>query len=58
MEYDGQNYNLRLGKRNTRRIAESYGKNTKDWSGRDVEVASIEDYQGLGTEGMVLKPAE
>jgi len=60
----GEEYALRLGVRNVRRIAEELGY--EGWKGRMLEVISIEHYPGLGYKGILwrgvkvkeAKPAE
>lgn len=58
VEHDDAEYNLRLGKRNTKRIAKEYGTDTGNWVGKTIQVVSIEDYPQLDSKGLILKPAE
>ena len=53
----GEEYSLRLGPKNVKRIVESWGgeKDTKKWVGRQLEVISIETYAGLGQKGILLR---
>jgi hypothetical protein len=51
----GEDYNVRLGAKNTQRLADGLGTvDTERWVGRLVEVVSIETYKGLGTKGFIL----
>lgn len=54
--YGGSEYNLRVGKRNTRRISKEFGTDAAEWAGRKVEVAAIQEYEGVNAKGMILKP--
>lgn len=56
VKYQGAELELRLGKRNTKRISEKFGPSTGDWIGKKIKVAAIEDYPGLGTKGLILQP--
>lgn len=58
VEHNGDQLNLRLGKRNTKRIVKEYGNNTQDWVGKKIQVVSIEDYPQLDSKGMILKPVK
>ncbi|KXA92033.1 hypothetical protein AKJ64_04210 [candidate division MSBL1 archaeon SCGC-AAA259E17] len=58
VSYQGLEYNLRLGKRNTKRIADGFGTKVKDWVGEEIEVAAIQKYEGVNAKGMILKPVE
>jgi len=53
----GEQYSLRLGPKNVKRIVDSWGgeKDTKKWVGRQLEVISIETYAGLGQKGILLR---
>lgn len=52
----GEEYQLRLGPKNVRRIADSFGStNTAEWKGKKLEVISIEEYRGLGQRGILLR---
>jgi len=51
----GENYKLRMGGKNVKRISETLGKDEKEWVGRLLEVVSIETYPGLGTKGLLLR---
>ncbi|KXB03998.1 hypothetical protein AKJ47_01210 [candidate division MSBL1 archaeon SCGC-AAA261G05] len=55
VKYQGAKLELRLGKRNTKRIKDEYGSNTEDWVGKQIEVDKIENYPGLGTKGLILR---
>lgn len=46
---------LRIGPRNTERIAKTHGTNTGEWVGKLIEVLAIEEYPGLKQKGMILR---
>lgn len=48
-------YRLRLGTKNVARIAETLGKDENEWVNKSLEVISIEDYAGLGQQGILLR---
>ncbi len=51
----GEIRSLRLGPRNVARLAETLGKDTKNWVGKTVEVVGIEPYAGLKAKGVLLR---
>jgi len=53
---NNEEYLLRLGPRNTKRIRDSFGTaDTKQWVNRLLEVVGIEEYSGLGQKGILLR---
>jgi len=55
LERTGEQFKLRMGPKNVTRIAETLGKDEKDWVGAELEVISIEDYSNLGRKGLLLR---
>lgn len=51
----GKTFNLRMGIMNVRRISETLGKDENTWTGRLLEVVSIEYYSGVGQKGLLLR---
>lgn len=56
IKYAENEYSLRIGPKNAKRLAKSFGTTKlSEWVGRKMEVVSIEDYAGLKAKGMILK---
>lgn len=52
-----EEYDLRLGVRNVKRLRDAFGPNMSKWVGREVEVAAIENYKVRGAQqkGLILR---
>lgn len=57
VEFDGEEYNLRLNKSNTTNLAEEWGWKAEEWTGNEIEVATIQNYPNLNEKGLILAPA-
>jgi len=56
LQRTGEEYDLRLGPRNVKRIRDSFGTTrAAEWKGRQLEVISIEEYKGLGQKGCLFR---
>lgn len=55
LQRTGEQFKLRLGPKNTARIAENLGNDTSKWKNGQLEVISIETYSGLGQRGILLR---
>lgn len=49
----GEQFGIRLGTKNVKRIAETLGKT--NWKDKNILVISIEDYPGLGRKGILFR---
>lgn len=56
VRHQGNDFKLRLGPKNAKRIADSFGTTKlSEWVGRRIEVIGVESYKGLGTRGLLLR---
>lgn len=56
VKHKTEDYKLRLGPKNAKRIADSFGTTKlSEWVGRSLEVIGVESYKGLGTRGLLLR---
>lgn len=54
VKYMNKELKLRLGVRNSKRISNVLGRDTKNWVGQKLSIAAIEDYPGVKAKGMIL----
>lgn len=58
VDLDGEEYKLRLNKKNYGHLSDAWGSKAENWQGKEIRVVSIETYSGIGEKGMILQPAE
>lgn len=60
VDYQGEQFNLRLNKENSHNIAEAWGWDSENWVGNDLKIVSIRTYSNLpnNPKGMILEPVE
>lgn len=54
VEVNGEEYRWRVNKTNARKFKNNFGSDTGDWVG-ETAVITIEDYEGLDKEGIVVE---
>jgi hypothetical protein len=57
VEFRGEEALIRLGKKGLQPLVEAWGKDEKNWVGKELEVDRIETYPGLNQKGIIWKPA-
>lgn len=57
VKFEGEEYNLRLGVRNVRKLRDAFGPDIRKWPGREIEVVAIENYKirGKDQKGLILR---